>query len=70
METITQLKTRFMEAFQRYSAYDAEVRRLTAESPQTHAMNTQSRLLSDAEREYRTVRLEYAQRLLHTRLAA
>ncbi len=69
METTTQLKTRFMEAFRRYSAYDAEMRRLTAESPQTRTMNTPLRLLSDAEREYRTVRLEYARRLLHARLA-
>lgn len=70
METTKQLRARLRSAFKRYSAQDSAMRKMNADMPADnvtlwiHAINAQSRLVSDAERDYQAVRLEYATRLL------
>lgn len=70
METTKQLRTRFGSAFRRYSAQNLALRTMQANVPGNdvtawiHGINAQSRLLSDAERDYKAVRLEYVNRLL------
>jgi hypothetical protein len=70
METTNDMRTRFRSAFKRYSAQDTDMRRMKAEVPDhdvtawIHGVNAQSRLLSDAERAYKAVRLQYVHRLL------
>ena len=74
METTKQLRARFGIAFKRYSAQHTAMRRMTADVPDNdvtawiHDVNVQSRLVCDAERDYKAVRLEYAKRLLSGRL--
>ena len=69
-ETTKQLKARFGTAFKRYSAQHTAMRRMKADVPDhdvtawIHSINAQSRLVSDAERDYSAVRLEYVKRLL------
>ena len=70
METIKQLKRRFDGAFKTYAQHDARLRRLREEvSPQVDnadraCIDAHLRVLADAHRLYRAVRLEYAERLL------
>jgi hypothetical protein len=69
-ESINQIRARFGSAFKRYSIQDKALRRMSADMPDRdvtawiHGINAQSRLLSDAERDYKAVRLEYVKRLL------
>lgn len=71
MESTSDLKSRFARAFKRYSAQDARMRSLKLDMPDVldsaavHGVHARSRILSDAEREYRAVRLEYVKRLLN-----
>lgn len=73
METTKQLRSRFRNAFKRYSAEDTAIRKMKADLPTRnvtlgiHSINAQSRLVSDAERDYKAVRCEYANRLLSDR---
>lgn len=73
METANQLRSRLRSAFKRYSAQDAAMRSMSVDAPDDnvtlwiHGINAQSRLVSDAERDYKAVRLEYANRLLSVR---
>lgn len=68
-ESLAQLKLRFVAAFTRYAIQDAEMRRLCALLPAgadpaaLDRIGLQSRIVSDAERDYRALRLEYANRL-------
>ena len=70
METKTEVRSRYRTAFKRYSLHDAQLRRLKAELPDIvdsaaiHGINAQSRVVSEAERDYKALRLEYAKRLL------
>jgi hypothetical protein len=70
METTKQLRDRFGNAFRLYSAQHTALRIMKADVPRIdvtawiHGINAQSRLLSDAERDYKAVRLEYVKRLL------
>jgi hypothetical protein len=69
-ETTKQIKARFGSAFKRYSTQHTAMRRLKADVPEEditawiHSINAQSRMLSDAERDYKVVRLEYVKHLL------
>jgi hypothetical protein len=73
METTKQLRVRLHKAFERYCAQDTAMRKMNADMPgedvtlRIHTINAQSRLVSDAERDYKAVRLEYANRLLSAR---
>lgn len=73
MEKTKQLGVRLRNAFKRYHAQDTAMRKITANVPGNnvtlwiHCINAQSRLVSDAERDYKAVRLEYANRLLSDR---
>jgi hypothetical protein len=70
METLNQLKRRFGAAFERFSIEDTELRRMEANVPENditawiHGLNAQKRRVSNVERDYRAVRLEYIIRLL------
>jgi hypothetical protein len=73
METTKQLRVRFGSAFRRYSAQQKAMRRMQSDVPDVdvsawiHAINAQSRILAEAERDYKAVRLEYVERLLSGR---
>lgn len=70
MEATTELRSRFGAAFKRYSSHDARLRQLKAELPDIvdsaviHRVNAQCRVVCEAERDYKAVRLEYVKRLL------
>jgi hypothetical protein len=70
METTKQIKARFGIAFKRYAAQHSTMRKMKADVPNRdvsawiHGINAQSRILCDAERDYKAVRLEYVKRLL------
>jgi len=73
METKKQLRARLRIAFKHYSTQDTAMRKMNADVPGDnvtlwiHDINAQSQLVSDAERDYKAVRLEYANRLLSDR---
>jgi len=73
METTKKLRARLRSAFKLYSAQDTALRKMNADVPGDdvtlwiHDINAQSQLVSDAERDYKAVRLEYANRLLSDR---
>ena len=73
MQTTKQLKARLGSAFNQYSAQRTAMLRMTANVPGNdvtawiHGVNAQSRLVSDAELDYKALRLEYAKRLLSGR---
>ena len=71
METNAELKGRFESAFKRYSVQTARLREMRASLPDPagsahtqHGLEEHWRAQDKAEREYRSVRLEYVQRLL------
>ena len=70
METTKELRSRFRSAFRRFSAKDTAIRKITANlsgdnvTLGIHGINAQSRLVSDAEPDYKAVRLEYSDRVL------
>jgi hypothetical protein len=70
VETTAELKGRFELAFKRYSAQTTRLREMRARLPDStgsvhiHALHEQWRAQDKAERDYRSVRLEYARRLL------
>ena len=70
METKAELKGRFESAFKRYSAQTNKLRVMQASLPDAtgsvhiHAIHEQWRVRDKAECEYRSIRLEYARRLL------
>lgn len=74
METTKQIRARFGSAFKRYAAQQSAMRRMKADIPERdvtvwiHGINAQTRLLYDAERDYKAVRLEYVRRLLSGRV--
>jgi hypothetical protein len=71
METTKQLRARFGSAFKLYAAQQNAMWLMKADVPDLdvsawiHGINAQSRLLEDAERDYKAVRLEYVKRLLY-----
>jgi hypothetical protein len=71
--TTKQLRVQLRDAFKRYSAQHSAMRKIRSNVPGDnvtlwiHTISAQSRLLSDAERDYKAVRLEYANRLLSDR---
>lgn len=73
METTNQLRSRLRNAFKRYSAQDSAMRKMNADAPSDnvtlwiHSINAQLLVVSDAERDYKAVRLEYVNRLLSHR---
>ena len=70
METLKQLKARFGSAFKRFSREHTKLSRMRAVVPHgdvsnwIHGINAQTTRLSIVEHDYRSVRLEYAKRLL------
>jgi hypothetical protein len=73
MVTTKQLRVRLRDAFKHYSAQHSAMRKVSADVPDDnvtlwiHTISAQSRLLSDAERDYKAIRLEYVNRLLSDR---
>ena len=70
METTAELKSRLESAFKRYSVQTTRLREMRANLPDPtgsvhiHALHEQWRAEHKAECEYRSIRLEYARRLL------
>jgi hypothetical protein len=70
LETTTELKGRYESAFRRYSVQTTKLREMRACLPASngsvhmHALHEQCQAQDKAERDYRSVRLQYVRRLL------
>ena len=70
MDTGREIRGRFESAFKRYSAQTARLREMRAALPvdpgseHIHEIHEEWRVIYEAERDYRSVRLEYVRHLL------